>query len=79
MKAKERRRFLLPLDFTVMTLDEKCSDKATLDLLPSAEELAAAFMNEPNLCYEAVRHYLHFRPDRWVELAGKYSDDYAMF
>lgn len=56
-----------------MTLQEKLYDKAMLDALPDAEELAFAFMDDPVLCYDAVVHYLHFRCDRWEELAKNYK------
>lgn len=57
---------------TEMTLQEKLYDLAAIDALPDAEELAHAFMDDPKLCYDAVVHYLHFRPDRWNELAKNY-------
>ena len=44
-----------------------------LDALPDAEELALAFIDDPVLCYDAVVHYLRFRPDRAVELAKNYK------
>ena len=56
-----------------MTLQEKLYDLAMLDALPDAEELAHAFMDDPVLCYDAVVHYLHFRCDRWEELAKNYK------
>lgn len=56
-----------------MTLLEKLYDKSELDLLPSTEELAIALMDDAQLCYDAVNHYLKFRPDRWAELANKHN------
>ena len=56
-----------------MTLYEKLYDKALLDALPTTEELASAFMDDTQLCYDAVNHYLKFRPDRWFELANKHN------
>lgn len=53
--------------------EEKLYYKAELDALPSTEELAIAFMEDADLCYAAVNHYLKFRPDRWVELAKSYN------
>ena len=57
-----------------MTLKEKLYDKAMIDALPDAEELVYAFMDDPKLCYDACVHYLHFRPDRWSELADRYHN-----
>ena len=48
-------------------------EKHILDALPDAEELALAFIDDPVLCYDAVVHYLRFRPDRAVELAKNYK------
>ena len=53
--------------------EEKLYYKAELDALPSTEELAIAFMEDAQLCYDAVNHYLKFRPDRWTELAKSYN------
>ena len=56
-----------------MTLTEKLYDQAMIDALPDEEELALAFIDDPALCYDAVVHYLRFRPDRWEELAKNYK------
>ena len=72
---KEYRPYLIPLTTLVltMTIQEKLYDKAAIDALPDAEELAFAFIDDPKLCYDAVVHYLRFRPDRWEELAKNYK------
>ena len=56
-----------------MTIQEKLYDKAMIDALPDEEELALAFIDDPALCYDAVVHYLRFRPNRWEELAKNYK------
>jgi hypothetical protein len=48
-------------------------EKHILDALPNAEELALAFMDDAELCYDAVKHYINYRPDRWLELANAYQ------
>lgn len=56
-----------------MTIQEKLYDQAMLDALPEAEELALAFIDDPALCYDAIVHYLSYRPDRWSEVAKNYK------
>ena len=56
-----------------MTLSENLYDQAMIDALPDEMELALAFIDDPVLCFDAVVHYLRFRPDRWEELAKNYK------
>ena len=62
-----------------MNLLEKCTEKAELDVLPSPEELALAFLDDPEICYDAVLYYMRVRSDRWLELGKRYSKHYTPF
>ena len=57
------------------TLQDKLYDLAMIDALSHAEEAAFAAMDDPAVCYDACVHYLHWRPDRWEELADCYRND----
>lgn len=56
-----------------MTIQEKMYDLAMLDALPNPKELAFAVMDDEELCYKAVVHYLRFNPNVWDKLSKDYN------
>jgi len=56
-----------------MTIQEKMYDLAMLDALPHAEEVAFSVMDDADICYKAIVHYLRFHPNVWDKLSKDYN------
>ena len=57
-----------------MTIKEKLYDLAEIDALGNLDEFALYLVDNGDVCFSAIKHYLSFNPHKWEALVKASAD-----